>query len=71
MVDPEMDIPGELCDYMLSNKLPLVLTISYFPTEWKMIFECGPYCASTDGSVNSVSVWNTYITSKRTIINVL
>uniref|UniRef100_A0A2S2QES7 Eukaryotic translation initiation factor 4 gamma 3 n=1 Tax=Sipha flava TaxID=143950 RepID=A0A2S2QES7_9HEMI len=53
MVDPEMDIPGELCDYMSSNKLPLVLTISYFPTEWKMIFECGPYCASTDGSVNS------------------
>ena len=71
MVDPEMDIPSELCDYMTSNKCPLILTISYFPTEWKMIFECGPYSASTDGSVYSVSVWSTYLNGKHTIINVL
>jgi hypothetical protein len=70
LVDPEMDIQSELCDFMKSNKLPFVLKISYFPTEWKMIFECGPYSASTNGSVHSVSVWNTYLIGKHTISNV-
>jgi hypothetical protein len=69
MVDPKMDIPSELCDYMTSNKLPLILTVSYLPTEWKMVFECGPYSASTNGSVNSVSNLSTYLNGKHTKIN--
>jgi hypothetical protein len=71
LVNPDMDIPSELCDYMKSNKLRLVLTVSYLPTEWKMIFECGPYSASTNGSVNSVSALSTYLNGKHIIINVL
>jgi hypothetical protein len=71
LVDQQMDIPSELDEYMTSNKLPLVLTVSYLPTEWKIIFECGPYSASTNGSVYSVSVLSTYLNGKHAIINVL
>jgi hypothetical protein len=69
LVDPEMDIMSELCDYMISNKFPLVLTVSYLPTEWKMVFECGPYSASANGSVNSVSTLSTYLNGKHAKIN--
>ncbi|XP_025411237.1 uncharacterized protein LOC112684126 [Sipha flava] len=51
LVDPEMDIPNEICEFMDRNECPLVLTISYLPAEWTMILECEPYSASTNGSI--------------------
>jgi hypothetical protein len=31
LIDPEMDISSEICEFMDSNKCPLVLTVSYLP----------------------------------------
>ncbi|XP_025410616.1 uncharacterized protein LOC112683691 [Sipha flava] len=54
LADPEMDVSRELCEFVDSNKSPLVLTVSYLPTEWKMTWDCGPYSASMDGPVKSM-----------------
>jgi hypothetical protein len=56
LVDPEMDVSSELCEFVYSNESPLVLTVSYLPAEWKMTWDCGPYSASIDGPLKSVSV---------------
>ncbi|XP_025414585.1 uncharacterized protein LOC112686513 [Sipha flava] len=53
LVDPEMDISSEMCEFMDINESPLVLTVSYLPAEWNMILECGLYSASINGSVKS------------------
>jgi hypothetical protein len=68
LADPEMDVSRELCEFVDSNKSPLVLTVSYLPTEWKMTWDCGPYSASMDGPVKSVSVSIIYLDRKRAVV---
>lgn len=54
VVDPETDVPAELRDSVNGNKWPLMLKISYFPTEWEMTYTIGSNRASAVGSVGTV-----------------
>jgi hypothetical protein len=68
LVDPEMDISSEMCEFMDINESPLVLTVSYLPAEWNMILECGLYSASINGSVKSVCDSNVYLNRKHATV---
>lgn len=60
LVDQDIDIPKELCEYVDDSKSPLILNVSYSPTDWEIVYELGPFNASSKGAIKSVRVFSIF-----------